>query len=193
MAVGPRIAAAVAAGYVLGRSRKMKLAITLGALLAGRRLTTDPKALLDQANKLVGSSPELGRLTGELRGQLIAAGKTAVVAAASNRIDALGASLTQRAAGLRSPGGAVAGNDETEAIAAEAPKSAATSRSAGTKAERSGPRKPTDQAKVPKSSAGDKRAPTSRSGTKTANSKTARSKSAAKGTAARSRRGGRDA
>ena len=42
----PRIATAVALGYLLGRSRKMKLAIAVGGLLVGRRIPTDPVELL---------------------------------------------------------------------------------------------------------------------------------------------------
>jgi hypothetical protein len=105
MKTGPQIALAVLVGYALGRSRKMKLAITIGGMLAGRRLTTDPKELLAKGTKLIGASPELSKLTGDVRERLTDAAKTAAVAAATSKIDSLGESLSKRAAGLRSPRG----------------------------------------------------------------------------------------
>lgn len=55
---GGRVAAAVVIGYLLGRTRRMKLALTVGGVLAGRRLSSDPKELLEKGNKLVSASPE---------------------------------------------------------------------------------------------------------------------------------------
>ncbi|GAA4832174.1 hypothetical protein [Saccharopolyspora rosea] len=102
MTSAPRIATAVALGYLLGRSRKMKLAIAVGGLLVGRRITTDPVELLRQANKALAASPELNRLLGEARSHLTDAAKAAVTAAAANKIDELGESLTERAGRIRS-------------------------------------------------------------------------------------------
>ncbi|MER7014486.1 hypothetical protein ABT324_23930 [Saccharopolyspora sp. NPDC000359] len=101
MKTGPQIALAVGLGYALGRTRKMKLALTVGGMLLGRRLPMDPKALLDQGAKLVESSPALGKLTGEVRQNLVDAAKSAALAAASNKIDSVGENLSRRAEGLR--------------------------------------------------------------------------------------------
>lgn len=103
MKSGPQIALAVGIGYALGRSRKMKLAITIGAMMAGRRLTLDPRDLLAQGGKLIGGSTELRKLTSEARERLMDAAKTAAMAAATNKIDAIGENLSKRAAGLRAP------------------------------------------------------------------------------------------
>jgi hypothetical protein len=103
MKSGPRIALAVGVGYALGRSRKMKLAIALAGMMAGRKMAPNPKELLDQGTQLVGSSPEVTKLTGELRERLVDAAKTAAVAAATSKIDSLGENLNKRAEALRNP------------------------------------------------------------------------------------------
>ncbi|MGW3471104.1 hypothetical protein ACWDKQ_22190 [Saccharopolyspora sp. NPDC000995] len=100
MKSGPQIVLAVAVGYALGRSRKMKFAITAAGMLAGRRFA-DPKELLARGGKLLGASPEVQKLTGEARERLLDAAKSAVLAAATSKIESLGDNLTKRAAGLR--------------------------------------------------------------------------------------------
>ena len=102
MKSGPRIATAVAIGYALGRSRRMKLAIMVGGALAGQRVG-NPKELLAKASTAVSSSPELSELGSTLRARLTDAARTAAVAAASNKIDSIGDSLSERAAKIRSP------------------------------------------------------------------------------------------
>jgi hypothetical protein len=102
MKAGPRIVTAVAIGYVLGRTHKMKLAIALAGMMAGRQIATNPRELLQQGARIVASSPEVSKLSGEVRDQLIDAMKAAAVAAASNKIDSLGDNLSERAARLRS-------------------------------------------------------------------------------------------
>ena len=82
---GAKLALAVVGGYLLGRTKKMKLAIMLGGALAGTKIPTDPAALLGQATKLVNASPELQRLDAAVRGRLMEAGKDAAIAVASNR------------------------------------------------------------------------------------------------------------
>ncbi|GAA0504042.1 hypothetical protein GCM10011581_25620 [Saccharopolyspora subtropica] len=94
---------AVAIGYALGRTRKMKLAIALGGMLAGRRFRTGPGGLLAQGSKLVEASPELSKLTGDVRKHLVEAARTAVMSAATTKIDELGEGLNRRAASLRIP------------------------------------------------------------------------------------------
>lgn len=86
---GPQMALAVAGGYVLGRSKKMKLALMLGGLAAGRRIGGSPADLVAEGSKLLGSSPELGRLADQLRKGLVEAGKSAATAAAARQVDAL--------------------------------------------------------------------------------------------------------
>ena len=45
---GAKIGLGVAAGYLLGRTKKFKFAITVGSMLAGQRISTNPTILLEQ-------------------------------------------------------------------------------------------------------------------------------------------------
>jgi hypothetical protein len=106
---GLRIALAVGAGYVMGRRRKMRLALTLAAAGASGRLGKNPAALVKQGSKLLNASPEVKNLTETVRGRLVEAGKAAAVTAASSQIDALTDRLQRRTDALlqpRRPGGA---------------------------------------------------------------------------------------
>jgi hypothetical protein len=90
------VAAAVAAGYLLGRTKKLKLAITVGSVLAGQRISTNPQKLLKGASGLVQNNPALSALQTELRGRAFDAAKGAAVAVATNRIDKLTDTLRTR-------------------------------------------------------------------------------------------------
>ncbi len=103
---GAKLALAVVGGYLLGRTKKMKLAIMLGGALAGKKISTDPAALLGQATKLVNASPELQRLDAAVRGRLLEAGKDAALAVASSRMEALTDSLVDRVENLGKPAAA---------------------------------------------------------------------------------------
>ena len=100
---GGKLALAVVGGYLLGRTKKMKLAIMLGGALAGKKISTDPAALLGQVTKLVSASPELQRLDSAVRGRLLEAGKDAALAVASSRMEALTDSLVDRVENLGKP------------------------------------------------------------------------------------------
>ncbi|GAA4622840.1 hypothetical protein GCM10023196_016650 [Actinoallomurus vinaceus] len=114
---GLRIALAVGAGYLMGRRRKMKLALTLAAAGASGRIAKDPAGLVKQGTKLLSGSPELKTLTDTVRVRLVEAGKAAAVTAASSQIDALSDRLERRTDSLlrpRMPGGA---REEEEDVA----------------------------------------------------------------------------
>ena len=61
----------------------MKLAITLGSMLAGKKLATDPKGLMKQGAELVESNPELSKLSDQIRSQLFQAARSAGIATAN--------------------------------------------------------------------------------------------------------------
>ena len=88
MKCGVRVALGVVGGYFLGRTKKMKLAMMLGGMAAGRQ-AGGPGQLLAQGAKLLGQSPELTRLTDELGGRLLDAGKAAAVAVATRQVENL--------------------------------------------------------------------------------------------------------
>lgn len=91
MKCGARVALGVVGGYFLGRTKKMKLAMMLGGMAAGRK-AGGPGELLKSGTKLLNSSPELARLTDEVRGRLLEAGKGAALAVAARQVE----SLTER-------------------------------------------------------------------------------------------------
>ncbi|RJQ83839.1 hypothetical protein [Amycolatopsis panacis] len=89
MKSGARVALAIGAGYLLGRSKKMRLALMIAAAGATGRVGTSPGKLLQNGLKQLASSPELGKLTDLAREELLGAAKSAAVTAASSRIESL--------------------------------------------------------------------------------------------------------
>ncbi len=122
MNTGAKIATAVAAGYLLGRTKKLKLAIVVGGLLAGRKLPTDPRELVQQGMQYLQSSPELARLTEQVRGTLLNAVRSAAVSTASSRLDSLSESLHQRSERLRGTPATEQAEQEAEEPEAEEPE-----------------------------------------------------------------------
>jgi Lsr2 len=105
---GARVALGVAGGYFLGRSKQMKLALALAGMAAGKR-AGGPGQLLAQGTKLLGQSPEMTRLTDELRGRLLHAGKGAAVAIATRQVESLTERVVNRVGDLTEAGGKTVG------------------------------------------------------------------------------------
>jgi hypothetical protein len=91
MSATTKVAAAVAAGYLLGRTKKLRLAITVGSVLAGGRLAggVKPGTLV----QMLSDNPEVQRLQEQLRGQVLEAAKTAAANVAASRLESLNESL----------------------------------------------------------------------------------------------------
>src|SRR4051794_32163454 len=77
-----RAALAVGGGYLLGRTKKLKFALTVGSMVAGRK---GANGLLGQGIDLFRESPEFDRL----RGQLAGAGRSAALSAAAGSLGRL--------------------------------------------------------------------------------------------------------
>jgi hypothetical protein len=129
---GARVALGVAGGYFLGRTKKMKLALMLGGMAAGRQ-AGGPAELLAQGTKLLGKSPELTRLADEVRGRLLDAGKGAAMAVAARQVEGLTERVSKRVESIgdagkkgRDLGGKVvdAGQDDDYEDEDEAPAAA---------------------------------------------------------------------
>ena len=89
-----QMALAVGAGYMLGRTKKMKLALMLAAGGASRQFPSGGSlGLLNEGRKLLADSPEVAKLGKTVRHELLNAAKTAAVTAASQRIDSLNTRL----------------------------------------------------------------------------------------------------
>ncbi|WP_280473739.1 hypothetical protein [Nocardia asiatica] len=92
---GGRIALGVGIGYLLGRTRKMRFALSLAGAAMARRSAGTPGDLLERGTSLLKQSPELTRITDTVRDELFTAARSAAVTAASNRLDALNDRLQQ--------------------------------------------------------------------------------------------------
>lgn len=101
--------AAVLGGYLLGRTKKAKLALGLGALLAGSQVRPG------QLGKAL-DAPFLSDLTRQVRSELAGAGKAAATSVLSSKADNLAGALHERTAGLRerAEGNGGAHDDEPE-------------------------------------------------------------------------------
>ncbi|WP_084955744.1 hypothetical protein [Thermoactinospora rubra] len=100
-----QVALALAAGYYLGRRRKLRAAVALAlAGAAGGLRRGAAGGLLQQGMKALGSSPQVEEMANRLRGELMEAGKAAAMAATTRQINSLADRLHERAESLRQPG-----------------------------------------------------------------------------------------
>lgn len=90
------VVAAVAGGYLLGRTKKAKLALALASLFAGRRLGLDPQELIGKGLRKVGEIPQFEELGDQVRDQLMTAARTAVTSTVNRRLDSFSDSLHER-------------------------------------------------------------------------------------------------
>ncbi|HKR71270.1 MAG TPA: hypothetical protein VJT16_20725 [Streptosporangiaceae bacterium] len=104
------VALAMGAGYLLGRKRKLRMALIVASAAATGRVGDVAANALKRGGSLAASSgaldklsPELTKVVGTMRGDLADAGKAAVQAAVASRIESLTDSLHDRAEGLRNP------------------------------------------------------------------------------------------
>ncbi|MET9593579.1 hypothetical protein ABZY45_22025 [Streptomyces sp. NPDC006516] len=126
------LAAAVVGGYVLGRTKKGKLALSVGTYLAGGRFGLDPRQLAAEGMRRLGELPQVAELQEQTKGEFADADRKAVTAAATRGVGALTGTLRDRAAGLGK------GEEEEEANEkpdenAEAKKAAPAKKSSATK------------------------------------------------------------
>ncbi|MFC9841426.1 hypothetical protein ACFVKB_47930 [Rhodococcus sp. NPDC127530] len=84
-----QMAVAVGAGYMLGRTHRMKMALMLAAAGATGKFPGGPRDLLQRGTKMLASSPEFAKIGDTVRGELVNAAKAAAVTAASQRINSL--------------------------------------------------------------------------------------------------------
>ncbi|HZA09831.1 hypothetical protein [Mycobacterium sp.] len=89
VATGAKVAAAVGAGYLLGRTRKMRLAMMLAAAGITGKFPARPTDLVAHGLKSLGASAELSELTEQLRGEVLNAARAAALTAATHQVDAL--------------------------------------------------------------------------------------------------------
>jgi hypothetical protein len=102
MSNGAKVALAVGAGYLLGRTRKMRLALMLAAAGITGKFPARPTDVVAHGLKSLGGSGELSRLGDQLRGEVLEAARSAALTAVTNQVD----SLNDRLQGVTSAVGA---------------------------------------------------------------------------------------
>lgn len=98
------LAAAVAGGYVLGRTKKGRLALTVASYAAGRHFGVTPRKIVTEGAKRLGDIPQVAELGDHMRGELMAAGREAVSSAADRRLSAFADALHERTLRLEGSG-----------------------------------------------------------------------------------------
>jgi hypothetical protein len=97
------LAAGIAGGYVLGRTKKAKLAFAVATYLAGRRFALKPRDLVKAGLHSVRQHPQLSHVSEQLREEVVQAGRSAVTAAAGHRVEAMADALRTRTEAIRGP------------------------------------------------------------------------------------------
>src|SRR5205085_1405857 len=91
--------------------KKLKLAITVGSMLAGQRIATSPGGLLKQGSQLVEKNPELQKLQEQITGRLFEAAKAAAIATATSRLESFNDQLNRRGGDVK---GEVVGSEDED-------------------------------------------------------------------------------
>jgi hypothetical protein len=111
MSTTARVGSAVAAGYLLGRFKKLRLALIVGSALANKDVRASGMGLLQRGGGSLGT----GGLTQQVKTELMHAGRAAAVSVAASKINRLSDRLQERSEAMRSEsgrGGSRTGDDE---------------------------------------------------------------------------------
>jgi hypothetical protein len=98
MSTGSRVAGAVAAGYALGRFKKLKLAVLAAAAMTSPKFRNAAFGLIE--NRVPGGAI-VGTLGKEVGSKLLDAGKVAATSVVASRIDSLSENLAGRSKSMR--------------------------------------------------------------------------------------------
>jgi cobalamin biosynthesis protein CobT len=98
MSTTSRVAGAVAAGYLLGRFKKLRLAVLVGSAMSSPKFRNAAAGMIE--NRIPGGAITT-TLTKEVGGRLVNIGKTAATSIVASRIDNLSQSLADRSQNLR--------------------------------------------------------------------------------------------
>lgn len=91
-----KIAGLLAGGYVLGRSKKLKLALTVASSVAGVAGYSKRQMLSEAITKISENTPELQGLTDKITGRLAESGKNAAYSMVSMGVDQLSQKLQEQ-------------------------------------------------------------------------------------------------
>ncbi|GGS40228.1 DNA primase [Streptomyces violaceus] len=111
---------AIGAGYLLGRTKKLKMAVAVGGLVAGKKLNLSPRMVADLLQEQLRNNPQFKEIGDQLREDLRGVGKAASGAMVERQIDALADRLHGRTAQVRDQlTGVVPGGQDEDAEDAE--------------------------------------------------------------------------
>ncbi|MFE9772070.1 DNA primase [Streptomyces sp. NPDC005931] len=111
---------AIGAGYLLGRTRKLKMAMAVGGMVAGKKLNISPKMVADLVSQQLRNNPQFKEIGDQLRGDLRGVGKAASGALVERQLDSLADRLHGRTTAMRDQlngvvrGGRDEGDQDTE-------------------------------------------------------------------------------
>jgi membrane protein involved in colicin uptake len=171
---------AVGAGYLLGRTKKLKMAAAVGGLVAGKKMNLSPRMVADLVQQQLRNNPQFKEIGDQLRQDLRGVGKAASGAMVERQLDALADRLHGRTTQVRDqlsgavPGAGDAEDEEPEGEAEEA--------------ENSGPEEDEEPEPAPKAAAKKapaKKAPAKKTARKAPAKKAPAKKTAGKKTAAK--------
>jgi len=100
-----KLAAAVIAGYVLGRTKKGGAALALASWLSGNQAGPRAMSMARMALTQVGQSEQVAQIMKQIRGPLMDAAQEAATQAVLSRVTAISNGLTARAQALSEVGG----------------------------------------------------------------------------------------
>ncbi|MFG2681569.1 DNA primase [Streptomyces sp. NPDC048392] len=103
---------AVGAGYLLGRTKKLKLAVAVGTMVAGKKMNLTPKGIAELVSGQLQNNPQFKEIGDQLRTDLRGVGKAASGAMVERQIEALADRLHGRTAEVR---------DQLSGVASKAP------------------------------------------------------------------------
>ncbi|MGW5329257.1 DNA primase [Streptomyces sp. NPDC004014] len=92
---------AIGAGYLLGRTKKLKMALAVGSLVAGKKLNLGPRGLAELLNQQLRDNPQFKEIGDQLRQDLRGVGKAATGAMAERQMSALADRLHGRTSAVR--------------------------------------------------------------------------------------------
>ncbi|MFV0132753.1 DNA primase [Streptomyces sp. HMX87] len=184
---------AIGAGYLLGRTKKLKFAVAVGSMVAGRKLNLTPRGIAELVNTQLQNNPQFKEIGDQLRTDLQGVGKAASGALVERQLDAIAGRLHGRTAqvrdqlsGVASQAPGVGSEEEAGAEDEEGAESAESAEDTG-KAARKAPAK-----KAPaKRTAAAEKAPAKKAPARKTAAKTSRSAKQAAGKKTAGARGGR--
>lgn len=97
-----KITGLILAGYMLGRTKKLGLALTVASAVAGTTAAKNHDQLLGGLKEFADSSPELKSLQEKITGRLAESGKSAVKAVAAKGVDQLSVKLQDQTEKMKS-------------------------------------------------------------------------------------------